>query len=79
MKHSNHCESCGMSINDGTYCQYCTDGDGKLQAFNERFERMVQWVMKENKDLSRGGAENTTKEYMRTMPAWQNHPDIRET
>jgi hypothetical protein len=40
---------------------------------------MVQWVKKDNTDLSRGGAENTTKEYMRTMPAWQNHPDIRET
>ena len=31
-----HCESCGMPVESGTYCQFCTDADGNLQAFEER-------------------------------------------
>jgi hypothetical protein len=40
--HEHHCESCGMPIESGPYGQYCVDDHGKLQAFDERFERMVQ-------------------------------------
>ena len=36
------CESCGMSIESGPYCNHCLGSDGKLQPFDERFERMVQ-------------------------------------
>jgi hypothetical protein len=43
--HEHHCESCGMPIESGTYCQHCVDEHGKLQAFDERFERMVQWQL----------------------------------
>jgi hypothetical protein len=31
-----------MPIESGPYGQYCVDDHGKLQAFDERFERMVQ-------------------------------------
>jgi hypothetical protein len=33
------CESCGMPIETGRYCGYCTDETGALQSFDERFER----------------------------------------
>ena len=40
---SNHtCESCGMPIESGPYCQHCVDDKGSLMSFEERFERMVQ-------------------------------------
>jgi hypothetical protein len=71
------CDSCGMPIEDGTYCEYCTDTDGNLQSFDERFERMVQWTMKRGNDLSRTKAEEDTLAYMATMPAWRNHPRVK--
>ena len=37
------CESCGMPLETGRYCDYCTDEHGELQAFDERFARMVDW------------------------------------
>lgn len=74
----NRCESCGMPIDDGTYCQYCVDDSGDLQAFEERFERMLQWAKKENSELSLAQATLKTKAYMRTMPAWKDHPKLVE-
>ncbi|HEY7483356.1 MAG TPA: zinc ribbon domain-containing protein [Streptosporangiaceae bacterium] len=57
-----NCESCGMPMNtaedhapghpDSTYCRLCSDADGNLQDFDERFERMVQWQMRR-----RGGGD----------------------
>ena len=70
------CESCGMPINNGTYCQYCTDENGNLQSFEERFENMVQWTMKNSPNMSREEVEQRTKAYMSTMPAWKNHPKL---
>lgn len=60
-----------MSIDGGTYCQCCISENGELQAFGERFERMVQWAIKEEKQLSREGAEDKIKAYMCIMPAWK--------
>ena len=77
---SNHaCQSCGMSISSGLYCQYCSREDGSLQPFDERFERMVQWALQQDPALSRETAEHKTRAYMRTMPAWRDHPRLRET
>jgi|GEM_PF-246028 len=70
------CQSCGRSINDGTYCQYCVDESGRLQAFSERFERMVLWSLKQEPDIERSEAEKRTRDYMRTMPAWKDHPEL---
>lgn len=72
------CESCGMSIDDGSYCQYCVDEKGQLQAFEERFERMLQWARKENPEQSLEQAKLQTRAYMRTMPAWKDHAKLNE-
>lgn len=79
------CESCGMSLRaaedhaaghpDAPYCRYCTDESGALQPFDERFERMVQWTMHRD-NLDRAKAEESTRQYMRTMPAWRDHPKL---
>lgn len=74
----NNCQSCGMAIENGAYCQYCVDEHGNLQAFEERFERMIQWVLRREPDVPRAEAEARTRAYMRTMPAWRNHPQIQE-
>jgi len=69
------CESCGMPIETGHYCQYCVDDQGKLQDFGMRFERMVAW--QERRGSSRSQAERETVAYMATMPAWKSHPELR--
>lgn len=70
------CQSCGMSIESGVYCQYCVDAEGKLQDFDTRFERMVGWALREDPGLSREKAEANTLKYMSRMPAWKNHPRV---
>lgn len=70
------CQSCGMSISNGLLCQYCMTPDGSLQPFDERFERMVQWAMSREPSLARDEAERKTRAYMRTMPAWRDHPRL---
>ena len=74
---SHDCESCGMSIDSGRYCPYCVDAAGQLQAFDIRFERMVQWAQGENPALTRAEAEASTLGYMARMPAWSGHPRVR--
>ena len=76
------CLSCGMPLTQETrrgstdYCRYCTDDSGALQPFDERFERMTQWAMRKD-GLDRDQAEARTREYMREMPAWRDHPKLR--
>lgn len=70
------CESCGMPIDDGLYCEHCTDDRGDLQAFDGRFERMVQWTMSRGSAASKEEAEQQTLVYMATMPAWRDHPKV---
>jgi hypothetical protein len=71
-----NCESCGMPVEAGPYCNYCTDDHGKLQPFDERFERMVQWQLG-REGGERADAEKKTRAYMATMPAWKNHPKLK--
>jgi hypothetical protein len=71
------CESCGMPIETGRYCSHCTDGDGRLQPFEERFERMVAWQARRDPAAPREELERATLAYMATMPAWQDHPAVR--
>lgn len=73
---SHQCESCGMPIDSGPYCKYCVDETGKLQDFDTRFERMVQWALREDRKLSREQAEANTLKYMARMPAWARHPRV---
>lgn len=71
------CESCGMPIETGHYCAYCTDAEGNLQSFDERFGRMVDWQARTNPGSSREELERQTLEYMAGMPAWRDHPRVR--
>jgi hypothetical protein len=74
----NHpCESCGMPLETGPYCQHCVDPSGKLMPFDERFERMVQWQLRKEPGASRADAEKKTLAYMAKMPAWKDHPKVR--
>jgi Putative zinc ribbon domain len=76
------CDSCGMPLRTAedhapghdALCNYCAPG-GTLQPFDERFERMVQWSMRQN-GLDRPAAEQATRDYMRTMPAWKDNPAL---
>ena len=70
------CESCSMPIESGPYCDYCTDDAGNLQAFEERFERMTQWVRRQEPGVSPADAESKTLAFMATMPAWRDHPRV---
>jgi hypothetical protein len=70
------CESCGMPIVNGRYCLHCLDVHGQLQDFDTRFERMVQWALREDPGLSRAEAEERTVAYMAGMPAWAHHPRV---
>ena len=72
------CESCGMPLTgvpaDRLYCEHCAP-DGTLQPFEERFERMTQWMVR-TVGVDRATAEARTRDYMRTMPAWRDHPAL---
>ena len=68
------CESCGMPVESGPYCVHCVDEEGRLQDFDTRFARFVAWSQRQG--LPRDRAEASARDYMRTMPAWQDHPRL---
>lgn len=74
-----HCESCGMPIETGPYCQYCVDADGKLGSFESRLEGMTAFFMGRDSSLTREVAEQRTRAYMATMPAWKDHPALKSS
>ncbi|HHB83029.1 MAG TPA: hypothetical protein ENK61_06110, partial [Devosia sp.] len=69
------CQSCGMPIETGTYCQYCVDENGNLQDFDRRFEAMVAW--QKRRGGSQAEIEAKTIAYMASMPAWSDHPEVK--
>ncbi|HEY3409677.1 MAG TPA: zinc ribbon domain-containing protein [Propionicimonas sp.] len=71
-----NCESCGMPIESGHYCRYCTDDQGNLQDFDTRFAAMVDWQQRRTPNASRETIEAETRRYMSGMPAWRNHPRL---
>ena len=71
------CQSCGMPIESGSYCRYCADEHGNLQPFEERFERMVQWMLRQKPGLTPAEAHQQTLAYMAGMPAWRDHPQVK--
>ena len=77
MTESQSCESCGMPIESGRYCQHCVDETGALQSFDERFERMIAWEARRRSGATRAELEAATLEYMATLPAWHEHPRVR--
>ena len=76
MTDDHKCESCSMPIESGAYCQYCVTASGELQSFEERFEKMIGWQMRQKPGLSRNQAEADTLVFMAEMPAWKNHPKV---
>jgi hypothetical protein len=74
---STPCESCGMPIEAGLYCQHCVDERGELQSFEDRFERMVEWRKRQEPQFPRAELERKTLAYMATMPAWKDHPRVK--
>ena len=75
---SNQCTSCTMPIESGALCQYCGNEHGELRPFEELFERMVQWSMKERPGAERAAAELQTLQFMSQQPAWRDHAEIRK-
>ena len=71
------CESCGMPIEAGRYCEHCTDERGELQPFEERFEKMLAWQAERSPYATRAELEAATLAHMATMPAWWDHPKVR--
>jgi predicted DsbA family dithiol-disulfide isomerase len=71
------CQSCGMPIDAEPYCTWCIGPDGKLQAFEERFERFIKWQARYHPAASRPELERKALAYMAAMPAWQDHPRIK--
>lgn len=74
---SHDCQSCGLPIDHGRWCHHCVDAEGRLQDFDTRFERMVQWSLRETPGLDRAEAERRTLDTMARMPAWAQHPRVR--
>jgi Putative zinc ribbon domain len=80
------CISCGMPMNtaeehapghpESGWCRYCSQPNGDLQEFEERFARMVQWEMRQSQ-VDRATAEEKTRTYMKTMPAWKDNPALQ--
>ena len=70
------CDSCGMPIETGPYCQYCIGPDGRMQDFDERLSRMLQWQRRHAPDLSDAETLQKTLDNMASMPAWKDHPRV---
>ena len=71
------CESCGLPIATGPYCGQCVDETGKLQAFEQRFERVVAWQSRLHRQGTREQLVRSALAYMAAMPAWKDHPRIK--
>jgi hypothetical protein len=65
-----------MPIESGPYCQHCVDSAGKLQPFDERFERMISWQQRKQPTATRAELETATLAFMATTPAWKDHPRV---
>jgi len=70
------CDSCSMPIETGPYCEHCTDENGQLQSFDERFERMLAWSARKDPAATREQLEASTLAFMATRPAWAQHPRV---
>jgi len=71
------CDSCGMPIDKGRYCQYCTHSSGILYGFEETVARMSEFMRRQDPMLTEDQAHRKTLAHMARMPAWQDHPKLR--
>ena len=70
------CQSCSMPIDNGHYGQYCTDSGGQLISFSTAFDRMTQFAQQKMGKADPAEARTSVLEFMSTMPAWKDHPDL---
>ena len=73
------CQSCSMPVEAGPYCVHCVDESGALQAFDVRFAAMLEYAKRKSPERSTEELEERTLAYMRTMPAWKDHPGLSDT
>jgi hypothetical protein len=78
MSETHTCQSCGMPIEAGPYCQYCADENGQIHSFDETVVRMSQFMKRETPGVTDDKAVEMTLEYMSQMPAWRDHPQLAE-
>jgi len=74
------CLSCGMPMSTAkhfgggspanVYCVHCANPDGSLKTYEEVCEGMIGFMMG-TQNMDRAAAEIAAREYMATMPAWQ--------
>ncbi len=69
------CLSCGISVPATEICMNCANETGQLREFEIILKRFVDWSIRMDHVPSEM-AEKAALEYMKTMPAWQNHPDL---
>lgn len=79
------CTSCGSPIPEAAdhaagdpgrpWCRHCADERGALQPFEERWSRMVERTVSRD-GVDEATAEQRTLAYLRTMPAWRDHPRV---
>ena len=67
------CESCSMPIETGRYCVHCTDAEGNLQGFEERFAAMTTWRLEREPGLDREAAEAYRQEKLAIEEAMSSH------
>jgi len=72
------CESCGVPVETGRYCQHCVDEDGVLQSFEERLLRMTDFILARDPRIDRREARSEALRHMRAMPAWRDRPEFEE-
>jgi uncharacterized glyoxalase superfamily protein PhnB len=72
------CQSCGMPLSNAqpgqTYCDYCTDDDGKLHPYERVLEGTISGYFMGMQKMERAEAEVAAKEHLSKMPAWQAQP-----
>ncbi len=77
-----YCESCSMPMTkkedfgggdmESKYCVHCTDSNGKLKTYEDVFNGMVAFAVK-NLDISLEAAQQEVANNMAKLPAWENH------
>jgi hypothetical protein len=72
-----NCQSCGMSVSTGPYCQYCADSEGNLHGFDETVARMTEFMQRQDPSLTVEQARRQTIAHMAKMPAWRDHPRLK--
>jgi|YelNatPaOPRAMG01_1025707.scaffolds.fasta_scaffold13957_4 hypothetical protein len=70
MNSYNFCESCGMLIKSGRYCEFCAP-NGQLLPLSKIIERMVKAVVKKQ-GVSEDVALQRVIAHLRKMPAWKD-------